>query len=156
MDNTRKLFIGGVVVLALAAVGFSIWKGTAPSGTPPPAEEQKLTDEQAATEPYKPDQELQDFYDNYIKENGPQAAVSGVVDISGTIFEESKLVIKAKPHLASDSEYKVVVDGVVPQDGAAWTWPDADVGKMYDIKAELVTNEKLTDDSNVVTAAAPA
>lgn len=141
--------------MALAAVGFSLWKGIVPKGGQPPTEEQSA-DEQASVEPYKPDQELQDFYDNYIKENGPQAAVSGAVDISGTIFKESKLVIKAKPHLASDSEYKVVVDGVVPQDGAAWTWPDADVGKMYDIKAELVTDEKLTDDSNVVTAAAPA
>lgn len=62
--------------------------------------------------------------------------ISGTINLIGSAPSGSSLVIAAKP-TGSGEQFKVVIDGITPQNNASWSWNQAQNGVRYDLFAVL-------------------
>lgn len=95
------------------------------------------------------------------KSSAQPATVSGVIDYNGLKptgnedTEKVKVKILAREN-GSGQDYRDTNVFVPLKDNAAWEWKNAEVGKNYDIVAELTYTDISVKKTNRVTASAPA
>ncbi len=83
-----------------------------------------------------------------------QSEINGQLDLNGHIPQGSYIKVMAKK-LPSGS-FTTVTSDLAAKNGASWTYEKADSGSTYELKAQLIVDNKVADESQSMTVVAPA
>lgn len=83
------------------------------------------------------------------------ATISGKFDVNGVIPDNATITLTQK-EVGSGVASQVFASGVPIGDGDSWSFNNAERGKSYEIKAEVVVNGKVVATSDNLSVSAPA
>ncbi|MBI2029876.1 hypothetical protein HYT02_05655 [Candidatus Gottesmanbacteria bacterium] len=94
------------------------------------------------------------FKKGFSKTKAGSDTISGTVNINGYVPSGASITIASREH--GTTNFANVVTGISSTDGVAYSWNEAEGGKMYDIQASLVVNNQNISQSDIYTISAPA
>ncbi len=82
-----------------------------------------------------------------------QGTLSGTLDLNGYVpgGAYARIQVRTLPN----GNYVTAVDSLAARDGASWSYPNATSGETYQVQAQMVVNNNVTDTSKAVIAVAP-
>jgi hypothetical protein len=80
-------------------------------------------------------------------------AISGSINLNGPTPSNSTIVIAAR--VTGTSQFNVVTSNVSANNGATWSWKNANNGTSYDLQAWLQSNGATVIQSQIITVTAP-